>query len=269
MSKLSDTNPRYLLEQQYKSDKGLSSRLKLHERFSTNRTSWHTWVFDQLQTPDRALVLELGCGNGALWSENQHRVPDRWQIILTDFSDGMLSSARVRVRDHRFSFQIVDAQRTLPFESDSVDLVMANHVLYHVPDRNRALSEIRRVLSAGGAFYASTNGRDHMSELDDLIQRFVPEVPRDDTAAKFGLETGLEQLANYFAEIDLRSYQDHLEVTDTEALMDYVTSTPAGELLTEERSQAIREHVEAEIQQKGMFFITKSAGLFICSDPKD
>src|SRR5438128_5363777 len=94
------------------------------------------------------------------------RIPAEWDITLSDFSQGMLDEARQRLREspHQFVFAVVDAQ-AIPYPDQVFAAVIANHMLYHVPDRPTALAEIRRVLKPGGHFYASTVGVNHLREL--------------------------------------------------------------------------------------------------------
>ena len=134
------------LAEQYKNGSNLDARMRLHRNFSTNEYGWHRWVFDQFSLPERCRILELGCGIGELWVENMTRIPEGWEIILTDFSAGMLKQAEERLSPHRhFQFEVVDAQATpLPFESGSFDAVIANHMLYHLSDRRAALSDSTR-----------------------------------------------------------------------------------------------------------------------------
>ena len=56
-----------LLREQYKDGSNLSARIRLHQRFSTNRYGQMRWMFDRIQLPENARVLELGCGTGLLW----------------------------------------------------------------------------------------------------------------------------------------------------------------------------------------------------------
>ncbi|MGH2459697.1 MAG: class I SAM-dependent methyltransferase [Chloroflexota bacterium] len=123
----------------------------MHARFSTNPDGWHRWVFDQLQLPPRCRILELGCGPGYLWRENLDRPPPGWDVTPSNRSPGMLSEATrgLSAAARSFSFAVVDAQ-SIPFAAGCFDVVIANHMLYHVPDRARALAEIRRALRFPG-----------------------------------------------------------------------------------------------------------------------
>lgn len=175
MSKISDQQ--YLLSEQYQDASNLNARIQLHDRFRTNKYGWCRWVFDQLNLSPETRVLELGCGTGRSWCENLNRVPRGWDITLSDLSLGMLQEAQRNLRgsQRHFEFEVIDAQ-AIPFEDESFDAVVANHVLYHVPDRTKAFSEIRRVLRPGGRFYASTVGQAHLRELYELVRRFDPSV---------------------------------------------------------------------------------------------
>ncbi len=58
----------------------------------------------------------------------------------------------------RVQFKEIDAQ-SIPFEDETFDAVIANHMLYHVPDRPKAIAEIKRVLKPGGRLIATTIGK--------------------------------------------------------------------------------------------------------------
>ena len=92
MNRASDQN--YLLNEQYKTASNLTDRANLHDRFSTNQYPWMRWVFDQYDLPDDARVLEVGCGPASLWRENLDRIPEGWDIVLSDFSPGMIEETR-------------------------------------------------------------------------------------------------------------------------------------------------------------------------------
>jgi len=249
----------YLLNKQYRNSSNLQARIDLHARFSTNTYGWFRWIFDHLQLPSQAYVLELGCGPGLLWRENLGRIPAGWDITLSDFSPGMLQQARDNLRDagRPFTFTVVDAQ-DIPFADDSFDAVIANHMLYHVPDRPRAFAEIRRVLRPNGRLYAATNGEAHLQELEALL----PGGAFDFSHNTFGLENGHAQLAPWFPAIILHRYDDALIATETESLIAYLLSMRAASGLSDAERAAIAKRVERELAARGAIHITKDSGIF-------
>ena len=95
-------------------------------------------------------VLELGCGPGHFWRDTRDLRPAGWRVVCSDLSPGMVAEARAALAGEAgLSFAAADAQ-ALPLADASFEVVMANFMLYHVPDRPRALAEICRVLRPGG-----------------------------------------------------------------------------------------------------------------------
>jgi ubiquinone/menaquinone biosynthesis C-methylase UbiE len=262
-------NDRQYLEKQYKDSSNLDARINLHQRFSVNPYGWHRWVFDHFDLPSHCRILELGCGPGHLWMDNLGRIPNGWEIVLSDIYAGMLAGARRNLEKQRpFEFKVVDAQ-SIPCEDKSFDAVIANHMLYHVPDRSGALAEIRRVLKPAGQLYAATNGEQHMSEMAALLTKFDVELSswRSDLADLFTLENGLAQLSRWFADVKLYRYEDALEVTEVAPLVDYILSGRVGQVLVG-RQPDFREFVAREMESHGgVFHITEDGGLFV-SVPK-
>lgn len=243
------------LDEQYRTSENLRARIGIH-RFGTAKENWYHWVLGRLDLPANARVLELGAGRGDLWSENAGRVPPGWRIMLTDLSPGMLEAARDAGVEAELG--VVDAHE-LPFDDESFDAVVANHMLYHLADLPKALGEIRRVLVAGGRLVATTVGPGHLHELRDLARRHAPRHEWSEFHVRFGLETGAERLRGFFAEVELHRYEDALEVTDADAVVAYIASMPAGGTAD---ANAIRREVAASIERAGSFAIRKDTGLF-------
>lgn len=263
---MSEQTERYLLEQQYKNADNLQARIQLHQRFGkATTTDWQRWVFDHFQTPTVSSVLELGCGPGNLWRNNAERIPATWQITLSDFSPGMLDAARTTLSNlsHPFTFAQVDAQ-AIPFADNSFDMVIANHMLYHAPDRDKAIAEVRRVLKPQGRFYAATNSATNMQGMHELIRQVAPTYELDKRFnATFVLENGYEQLARHFAHIEQYHTQNVLVVTDTDPLISYILSTPAKEVLTGDKLFELHTLIEQEIAIHGAIQLHTSNVLFV------
>jgi SAM-dependent methyltransferase len=264
----SSSEQKDLVTDQYRTGENLNARIALHERFSTSPLDWHRWVFDHLPTEPELRVLELGCGTGRLWLTNRGRIPPGWAIILSDRSPGMCREARGRLLTvgHRYAFAVADAQ-AIPFADAHFDVVIANHMLYHVPDRPRAYAEIRRVLRSGGRLLAATNGTDHMRELNELARRFDPALVDAFGRIDFHLENGATELASWFANVSLDRFADGLVVPEAKPMVDYILSTTRGAGTgagsdTRTFRDALSAFVAAELREHGSMRITKSNGVF-------
>jgi SAM-dependent methyltransferase len=246
------------VSEQYATDANLRARIDLHQRFSTAAQDWHRWVLDRVAPPAGARILEVGCGPAELWKQNLDRIDPSWQLTLADSSPGMIEAAKDVLGDGA-DYVVADVQE-LPFADESFDLVLANHMLYHVPDRPTAFAEIRRVLVRGGAFYAATNGEGHLRELGDLSAAWLPIERHVDA---FGLESGPPQLEVFFGETRVERFDGDLRVTEVEPVLAYLRSSERydGRELAEERAV-----LEAAIA-RGAFRISTCAGLITCNKP--
>jgi len=262
----------YLLNDQYKDATNLDARVRLHLLFSTNQYGWQRWCFDRYTLPAQARVLEIGCGPAHLWATNRDRVPPGWRITLTDFSSGMLEQAKRNLGTYAavFRFEIVDAQQ-IPFEADTFAAVIANHMLYHVPDRAKALAEMQRVLKPGGTVYLATNGLSHLRELYELEQRFDPAIDFgwSRTAHEFfSLDEGSAEVERFFQDVHIVRYEDALNITQAEPLVDYILSMVAAPITPQRRSD-LQRFIASELAQRGVIHITKGSGMFIGEEALD
>jgi SAM-dependent methyltransferase len=236
--------------------------MSIHQRFSTNPYGWTRWVMEHLHLQAGMRVLELGCGTAALWRENLNRLPDSIEVTLSDYSSGMFSGARRELADDpRFRFLQADAQ-AIPFPANTFDLVIANHMLYHVPDIQQALKEIRRVLKPGGRLAAATNGAGHLAELHQLLSGLADEPITSGAVARFGLQNGDRLLAEVFPQRELFIYPDSLWVTEIEPLIAYIRSMWWVEGWGNEMLARLEHTISQHIRERGGFAVQKSSGLF-------
>ena len=252
------------LRTQYQNATNINARIALHRDFSMNPEGWFPWLFRQMPLKPGMKVLELGCGNGALWLENLKRVPSEIHILLSDSSEGMVREVQRRLSaDQRFSFQTIDMNQ-IPFPDQSFDLVIANHVLFYSNDLNHTLKEIRRVLKPEGVLAASTYGAKHMKEITELVQEFNPEIrlAAENLYDQFGLENGEAILKPYFGSVISRRYEDSIEISEADPLISYILSCHGNQnRLLLDHYKEFRRFVEEKVRNG--FHITKDAGVFL------
>ncbi len=259
-----------LKSEQYHNVNNLAARIRLHERFSTSKVNLFQWLFDHLlkEIPQKASILEIGCGRGDLWKQNMRRIPRGWTIKLTDYSPGMLEDCKRHLgKDaRRFEFDTVDAQ-AIPYSDARFDAVIADFMLYHVANRPEALREIRRVLRPmAGKLFAATVGDAHLRELDEIARRFAPDAPNDLSAAGFTLQNGADQLALCFPRIRVETFPDSLYVTELQPLLDYLASSNALRGIESEKFQKQVQGLKEQFKRDGGISIQKQSGLFIASN---
>lgn len=254
------------VKEQYADSENLDIRIAIHQKYSINKQGFGNWIFQQYEFFDGCKILELGCGNGSMWRENIKLLPKNCRLILSDFSEKMLATTRENVPvESGIGFEIIDIQN-IPFEDNSFDIVIANMMLYHVPDLSKALGEVRRVLKDGGKFYCATYGESGVIEyLEKLFADIVGEEKRDKI---FTLQNGGEILSKYFSCVERRNYEDGLEVTDVNDLADYIYSVGNMSKLGNLPRELIIERLTATTKN-GIIRIPKEYGMFISNKGSD
>jgi 2-polyprenyl-3-methyl-5-hydroxy-6-metoxy-1,4-benzoquinol methylase len=257
---------------QYADPERFNARIRIHAKYGTNKTPWPIWLFSLYHFPEHARIIEFGCGNGLIWKVNSFRISHDWQIELTDFSSAMIESARSAIGPdwQNISFHVVDLS-DYSSEARRYTNILANHMLYHIDDRSKALNAIYEALEPKGEFYASTVGLDNMLEMKKLVRGFTGNdnyaLVQGNITDRFSLENGIAQLAAFFEDIRVVEYPDSLEITDTSDLVEYVLScnnlVKDIQVLPEEQKDDFARYVDAKIKKDGKIHITKSSGTFI------
>ena len=253
------------LKSQYLNSSNISARINLHKEYAVNKKGWFPWLFEQCQIQPGDTILEIGCGDASLWRENRERIPKNIKIVLSDLSDGMMRDVKRSIgkKDERFRFDVMDAHQ-IHMPDASVDLLIANHVLFYCEDLQQVFREIKRVLKPDGIFICSTYSGSHMKEISDLVKEFDDRIvlSADRLYERFGKENGKELLQKEFKDIVWVQYEDHLSVTDADALLAYILSCHGNQnRYIVDRYRDFRVFVKKKTE-KG-FYITKDAGIFI------
>jgi SAM-dependent methyltransferase len=264
------TDATYLTERQYKDPTNLSARIALHARFTRADTPWYPWLVGLVEWPEGGDVLEVGCGPGHLWANVAPLLP-HLRLTLTDLSEGMVAAAREVVAPIE-SLDLVatdacDAQ-ALPFLGGSFDVVVANHMLYHVPDPSTAASEFARVLRPGGVLLAATNGPNHLDAITELSRQILGWSPLDFVARRFGASNGAAILSNAFGTVTWHPHPSTMVCDDPAAVLAYLRSSAAGQEATPERLDALADAVETRFRDAGgVLRISVESGCFVARGP--
>lgn len=254
----------YLRDVQYRDGTKLDVRTAIHVRFSTSTITFPDFVASQIEWSDAPRVLECGTGTGRFWDNDY--APKNASLTLTDLSPGMVDLAVERATAN--GFDTVEGRecdiQDLPFEDDSFDVVVANHMLYHVPDPDRALAEVARVLRHDGHFLAATNGYGHMGEMNDAVAEVFGQRESEALYEVFGIDSGEARLRQQFSAITWLAHHNDLVVRDPEAAVAYGLSYPPGDEATEDQAQQFAAAIERRFV-KGSFLIRTRAGVFVCA----
>ena len=251
-----------IMRQQYNDSSKLDIRIALHQRYSTNQQPFGDWIMEHYHIQPGMRVLELGCGTGNMWHDAAIWLPKDASLTLTDFSAGMVKKAMANVPAlPNISFRQVDIQQ-IPFEDNSFDLVIANMMLYHVPDLKKGLSEVARVLRPEGRFICATVGAGGVYWwLENTLGIEEGKV------YPFSLQNGADILRPHFAKVEMDQREDGLRVTNVEDLVDYVLSMASFSGLKEWPRDMLRERLLAQAVD-GVIAIPKEYGLFIAREPR-
>jgi SAM-dependent methyltransferase len=252
---------------QYATDRNLASRQRLWS--SSHRVpdfDLVSWVLDLVNVTQGGTesVLDVGCGNGIYeraLAQRGHRGPR----VAADLSAGMVqlvTNAAVVVAD----------VQSLPFSSRCFDLVLAPHMLYHVPDIEAAANEIRRVLNPEGLFVAVTNSVSNLQELRALVEAAVGTGLKmiQSSAQHFNLEGGAALLSAAFESVvRLDCPPGHLVVTDVKILTDYVASVADPyegqvDVPWSEVVNRVSELARTAMSRDGELRLSTGVGAFVC-----
>lgn len=249
---------------QYGDDRNLRARQRLWQH-QVPFFDVAGWVLGLAELAPGMRVLDAGCGNGA-YLRALAGYPVR--AAGCDLSAGML-----RAVPHP-ALLCADVA-ALPVRDGAFDVVLAAHMLYHVPDRRAAVSELRRVVAPAGVCIAVTSGGDHLRTLRTMAERAArkstPGWSMPAATRAFTAENAAVQLGHAFASVTCvrPARQPPVVIRDASVAADYVASWagfcqdqaggPWADVVAE-----VRQQVQAVIDREGAFTMSGDLAAFVC-----
>lgn len=265
------TNKSHLTTQSYKTQDKLNVRILTHQLYTQPKIDFTGWVLDKITWQGNETAVDLGSGSGAYIKAGQARCQT---YIAGDLSLGMvqtLPAGLLRLN--------LDAQH-IPLADNVAHVVLANHMLYHVPDKDVALAEIRRILRPNGHLIAVTNSATNMAELIDLRRQAMrllnlpvdPVLEKSPIADLFSLENGRSLLRNHFSHVKRHDLSSALVFPDPQPILDYLASSrdwyetflPAP-VTWDDLYRQFQALLTNHFARHAEFRVSKLSGVFICS----
>ncbi len=264
---------------QYATDDKLAVRYRTHERYTVPKLDFTRWVLDNVTWRGDEWVLDLGAGPGTYFEAVQARIP-KGRHFAGDLSLGMMRRERESPASQGSGLANIDAQ-DLPFADNCFDVVLANHILYHVPDLPAATSEIRRVLKPEGVLLAATNSINNMPEFNNLYRRALllltefryNETERPSPTDNFSLENASMLLSRHFYAVARYDMPSALVFQEAGPVLAYLDSMrdlhepklPEG-ITWDAYMDVIRQQIISLLSHSRRLVVKKLAGVLVATD---
>jgi len=260
----------------YKDESLLAKRKALY-RYTEPHCETSTEVLALLDITPGLMVLDTGCGTGDVIlkaAEDQSEAT----FIGIDISLGIIREAqKTAALKHLPAYFLSGDIQQLNFDLNTFDRVLALHMLYHVPDMNLAVQELRRVLKDNGVCIVSLNSIESKPFLRMIKVKAAAILGCDqypDMTVRLNIENGCELLREYFDQVETKLYESVITLNNPQPYIDYVDSTrefwqphPHDDQW-QSVLRTVREEVAAVIKREGAFKEKNIFGILIASGCK-
>lgn len=270
------TDREHLTSQVYATDEPLRVRTRTHELYTRPPIDFVAWVLDHISWSGDEVVLDIGCGAGAYVERVCTRLEGDGSLLSADLSMGMLRDV---AKSFAGSVVLLNADaEDLPLPDRCCDVVLANHMLYHVPQIERAIAEARRVLRPGGRLLAATNGRRAMQSSVDEIEAAcralgcATEIPDSPVRLRFNLRNGRPLIGSIFSQVEMDQFESALVFPAAEPAVAFINSMRhlyasvlPNSVTWEMMLQQVGRQIQAVLAERGEYRVPKTAGVFIAT----
>ena len=259
----------------YATDRNLRIHEETHAKYSVPQIDFARWTLDTINWTGNETVLDIGSGRGSHYDCLIERQPAIGYFAV-DLSPCLLRSHPADAD------RLAQGDATkLPYADDSFDLVMANHVLYHLRDIDGCLREIKRVLKPDGRLLASTDSLHTTPELQVLIRRAMVLLSKNGAQVNppglpcesFALENGTRILAHHFYAVVRHDLPCQLNFDDVEPALAYLDSmrdlredSLPADVNWDDMMMIMRQQMTQLLRLLGKLEINISCGALVASD---
>lgn len=238
--------------EQYTDSARLRVRQETHRRYGANPTSFVEWLVRHLEVRPGMSVVDVGCGHGLFHPILRSRGAT---VIGLDRSIGMAREAATNC------MAVVGDAQALPLTDHCFDRAMCNHVLYHVPDQQRAMRELRRITRAGGRVVIATNGAQTNERMYEVARLAARDLGRNDTFPRnnpFRLED-VDRVRDVFPGARVEVFRNEFVFPEAEPALRYWRSMRDDP----ELEATMRHRIETIIEEEGYFRVPLVSGCFV------
>lgn len=263
------------LREEYANDKFLSARREIQQVYGLPKVDFPTWVLKHLHLRGDERLLDVGCGPG-WYVEPLRKQADGIKYQGIDLFPGTLER-------HPALDSVSQAQaQHLPFGQSQFDVVMANHLLFHIPDAEGTIEEFRRVLKPNGVIVAATNSLQSMPEFQALFRRALVllGLPSREHAQilmpphiGFALENGTQLFARQFYAVVRYELPGTLVFPGVDPIVTYLESMRVlyepqlpENITWIELMAVMRQQIEVLIAHFGELVVNTLTGVLIATD---
>lgn len=200
------------IQEQYADESNLDARRSVYA--NATGPDPRELAFEAVREVGPRRVLEVGGGPGELASRVQSELGA--DVVMVDVAPRMVQLAREKGLN-----AVVGDVQELPFGDDSFDCAIAAWMLFHVPDLDRGLSELARVLRPGGRLVAVTNAQDHLFELREIAGSAA-------WTRTFTRENGADVIGRHFSAVERIDADGWVVVESEETIRAFVASLGQG-----------------------------------------
>ena len=239
----------------------LKERLRINKAYAS--LDFDGWLMERLQVAAGEDILDVGCGTGGQSLLFAKTVRPGGSVSAVDISADSVETLNASLA-HEDPVQAIvgdmtDLQSLIEdkFWTKRYDLAQSSYALYYALDRDVVLATMKRHLKPEGRLAIFTPQGPH--GLVELAAQYC-EIPQPVYDSLKFRDVLRDWFHSNFQSVEEYEFHNELRIPSADEVLDFYAATTYYE---ENAVQSIREHVEADIAQKGYFEYEKNGYLVI------